>query len=305
MIAFTKDNERMNAMFAIIVNPVSGRRADAQLTDKLCEEIKARGCSVRVFPTECKGDATTKARQALSEGYTSIVGVGGDGTLSEIVEGMGGSDATLYIVPCGTGNDFARAFGLPKDPLEAFRAQLNGERHAYDCLTINGRPFLNIGGSGFDVEVLRKTEELKAVYPGEKAYTKAVLEMLTKYKPHEIEMTVDGEAPEIVRCTIIEMANGRFFGGGMLVAPGSVADDGLIDVVVVDSVPRWAIPFLLPLFAKGWHVHLPICHVRRAKHVVLRAQGMTINIDGRLESMDEAEFGIIPGGLMMMRPVNP
>jgi len=89
----------------------------------------------------------------------------------------------------------------------------------------------------------------------------------------------------------------------MEVAPLSVADDGLIDVVVVDLVPRWAIPFLLPLFVKGWHVHLPICRVVKAKHAVLRAKGMTINIDGRLEPMDEAEFGIIPGGLMMMKPV--
>ena len=290
-------------MFGIIVNPVSGAHADEKLTDKLATMIADHGHSAHIFETTCEGDATVKVRQALAEGYISIVGVGGDGTLSEIVEGMGGSSATLYIVPCGTGNDFARAFGLPRDPLEAFRVQLDGERHAYDCLTVNGRPFLNIGGSGFDVEVLRKTEELKAIYPGEKAYTKAVLEVLTKYRPNEMELAIDGGTPTLERCTIIEVANGRFFGGGMLVAPLSSADDGLIDVVVVDMVPRWAIPFLLPLFVKGWHVHLPICRVVKAKHVVIRAKGMTINIDGRLEPMDEAEFGIIPGGLMMMRPI--
>ena len=288
-------------MFAIIVNPVSGS-ADEKLTAQLCALIEEKGHSVRIFATECEGDATTQTRMAMEAGYTSIVGVGGDGTLSEIVEAMGGSDVTLYIVPCGTGNDFARAFNLPKDPVEAFRLQLNGKRKAYDCLTVNGRPFLNIGGSGFDVEVLRRTEELKAVYPGEKAYTKAVLDVLTKYKPKEIEMTIDGGTPTHERCTIIEMANGRFFGGGMLVAPGSCADDGWIDVVVVKSVPRWAIPFLLPLFVKGWHVHLPVCRVQRAKHVVLRSEGMTINIDGRLEPMDVAEVGIIPGGLMLMEP---
>ena len=290
-------------MFAIIVNPVSGTHANETLIQKLIELIEARGHQAKVFATECNGDATNKARQALAQGYTSIVGVGGDGTLSEIAEGMGGSSATLYIVPCGTGNDFARIFNLPKDPLEAFRRQLDGTPHAYDCLTVNGRPFINVGGSGFDVEVLRKTEELKAIYPGEKAYTKAVLETLTKYKPNEIEMTIDGGEPEHVRCTIIELANGRFFGGGMLVAPDSRADDGLIDVIVVKIVPRWAIPFLLPMFVKGWHVRLPICRVVKAKQVVLRAKDMTINIDGRLEPMDEARFGIIPGGLHMMEPV--
>ena len=288
-------------MFAIIVNPVSGR-ANEKLTAQLIECIEQAGHTARVFPTDCEGDATAKTRMALKAGYTSIVGVGGDGTLSEIVEAMGGTDATLYIVPCGTGNDFARAFVLPKDPVEAFRAQLAGTRKAYDCLTVNGRPFLNVGGSGFDVEVLRKTEELKAIYPGEKAYTKAVLEVLTKYKPNEIELTIDGGAPTMERCTIIEMANGRFFGGGMLVAPGSRADDGLIDVVVVKQVPRWAIPFLLPLFKKGWHVHLPVCRVVHAKEVILRAKQMTINIDGRLEPMDEAVFGVIHGGLMLMEP---
>ena len=290
-------------MFAIIVNPVSGAHPDERMMGELVAMIEARGHSVQIYHTVCKGDATLRTRQALAQGYTAIVGVGGDGTLSEIVEGMGGSDVTLYIVPCGTGNDFARAFGLPRDPLAALQCQLDGEPHAYDCLTVNGRPFLNIGGSGFDVEVLRKTEELKAVYPGEKAYTKAVLEVLTRYRPHDLELTIDGGAPTHERCTIIEVANGRFFGGGMMVAPGSRADDGLIDVVVVDMVPRWAIPFLLPLFVKGWHVYLPVCRVVRAKRVVLRAKGMTINIDGRLEPMDEAEFSIIPGGLRMMRPV--
>ena len=290
-------------MFAIIVNPVSGAHPDERMMGELVAMIEARGHSAQIYHTACKGDATLRTRQALAEGYTAIVGVGGDGTLSEIVEGMGGSDVTLYIVPCGTGNDFSRALGLPRDPLAALRCQLDGEPHAYDCLTVNGRPFLNIGGSGFDVEVLRKTEELKAIYPGEKAYTKAVLEVLTRYRPNDLELTIDGGAPTHERCTIIEVANGRFFGGGMMVAPGSRADDGLIDVVVVDMVPRWAIPFLLPLFVKGWHVHLPVCRVVRAKYVVLRAKGMTINIDGRLEPMDEAEFGIISGGLRMMRPV--
>ena len=291
-------------MFAIIVNPVSGGHESEKLVAQLKAMIEAEGHGAKVFATECEGDATAKARRALDEGCSAIVGVGGDGTLSEIVEGMGGSSAVLYIVPCGTGNDFARALNLPKAPVEAFRRQLYGEKKAYDCLTINGRPFINVAGSGFDVEVLRKTEELKAVYPGEKAYSKAVLETLTKYSPAEIEVTIDGGTPTMERCTIIELANGRFFGGGMLVAPGSKADDGLIDVVVVDIVPRWAIPFLLPLFAKGWHVYLPICRVQRARQVTLRSKGMVVNIDGRLEPMDEANFGIIPGGLMMMKPVH-
>lgn len=290
-------------MFAIIVNPISGGGKNAQLTQQLCAVIEARGHKAEVFATEGEGDACVKARRALEEGYTSIVGVGGDGTLSEIVEGIAGKGAVLYIVPRGTGNDFVRAFGLPKDPIQALEAQLDGCAKAIDCLTANGRAFLNVGGSGFDVEVLRKTEELKAVYPGEVAYRKAVLAVLSTYKAFEAEVTIDNGETTHERCTIIEMANGRYFGGGMLVAPDSRMDDGLMDVIIVKRVPSWAIPFLLPLFMKGWHVHLPICKVVRATQVHIEAKGMVVNMDGRLEPMDDVVFGIMPGGLTLMKPV--
>lgn len=289
-------------MFAIIVNPVSGGREGAQLVEQMKALIAEKGHTAHVFATECEGDATQKARQALEEGYTSVVSVGGDGTLSEVVQAVAGSTATLYVVPTGTGNDFARAFGLPKKPIDAFREQLQGERVQIDCLTANGCPFINVGGSGFDVEVLRKTEELKAVYPGEVAYRKAVLAVLGSYQAIDAEISVDGGQVRREKATIIEMANGRYFGGGMLVAPGSDMQDGLMDVVIVGRVPSWGIPFLLPLFIKGWHVKLPICKVVKAKEVRLKAPNLVVNMDGRLEPMDEVVFGILPGALTMMRP---
>ena len=289
-------------MFAIIVNPVSGGREGAHLVEQLNALICEAGHTAQVFATECEGDATAKARQALEAGFTSIVSVGGDGTLSEVVQAVAGSAATLYLVPTGTGNDFARAFKLPKKPLEAFKAQLHGEKAQIDCLTANGCPFINVGGSGFDVEVLRKTEELKAVYPGEVAYRKAVLAVLGSYQAIDAEIRVDGGQVTHEKATIIEMANGRYFGGGMLVAPGSDMQDGLMDVVIVGQVPSWAIPFLLPLFIKGWHIRLPICKVFRAKEVRLRARDLVVNMDGRLEPMDEVVFGVMPGALTMMKP---
>ena len=231
-----------------------------------------------------------------------MVCIGGDGTLSEIVHELAGSGAVLYIVPSGTGNDFARALGLPRDPVEAFKAQLDGQRTAIDCGSINGRAFINVSGSGFDVEVLRKTEEFKQVYPGEKAYRKAVLAVLSSYRAFRSEISIDGGEFRPYSGTIVEIANGQYIGGGMKVAPGAQVQDGLFDVVMVDCVPRTLIPFLLPLFILGAHVHLPIARVVRAKDVVLRARGMVVNIDGRLEEMDEAHFEIRPSALHIMLP---
>lgn len=290
-------------MFAIVFNPVSGGGKHADLADKIGAILASRGYTYRLFRTECTGDGTRQARMALDSGSEAVVCIGGDGTLSEVVQVMAKTGVPLYIVPGGTGNDFARAFRLPADSIKAFTAQLDGKCEQIDCGSINGKAFLNISGSGFDVEVLRKTEELKAIYPGGKAYTKAVLAVLSSYQAFEADVSIDDGAFTHERCTIIEVANGRYFGGGMCVAPGSSFGDGLFDIVLVKRVPSRAIPLLLPLFKFGLHVYLPVARVMRAKRVVIRSKGMVVNIDGQLEAMDEAAYEVLQGALTVMRPV--
>lgn len=289
-------------MFAVIVNPESGKGRTEGLPQALCRVLEESGHESRIFPTREAGDERRQARKALEAGARAIVCVGGDGTLSGIVGELAEKDVPLLIVPAGTGNDFARAFGLPRDPVQALYAQLHGERAHIDLGTVNGKPFLNVSGSGFDVEVLRKTEELKAVYPGEKAYRKAVMAVLGRYKPMELELSIDGGAYEHRRVTIAEIANGQYFGGGMRVAPEAAHDDGLLDVVTVVPVWHGLIPLLLPLLILGIHTRLPLAKAVRARSAVLRCPGMTVNIDGRLERMDEARFGVLPGALCVMRP---
>ena len=289
-------------MFAVIVNPESGKGRTEGLPQALCRVLEESGHESRIFPTQEAGDEGRQARIALENGAQAIVCVGGDGTLSGIVGELAEKDVPLLIVPAGTDNDFVRAFGLPRDPVRALRAQLDGERAHIDLGTVNGKPFLNVSGSGFDVEVLRKTEELKAVWPGEKAYRKAVAAVLGRYKPMELELSVDGGAFERRRVTIAEFANGQYFGGGMRVAPEAAHDDGLLDVVTVVPVWHGLIPLLLPLFILGIHTRLPLAKAVRARSAVLRCPGMTVNIDGRLERMDEARFGVLPGALCVMRP---
>ena len=289
-------------MYGIIFNPTSGGGKSAELAGRIGKVIVDRGEEYHLFATECVGDGAHQAQLALEAGCSAIVCIGGDGTLSEVVQAVAQTDVTLYIVPAGTGNDFSRMLKLPKDPVKAFVAQLDGEEHLIDCGSINGKAFLNVSGSGFDVEVLVKTEELKEIYPGGKAYSKAVLAVLSSYQAFEADISVEGKAFEHHRCTIIEVANGRYFGGGMSVAPHAIIEDGLFDIVVVDRVPSKAIPFLLPLFKLGIHVYLPIAKVIRAKDVVMRAQNMTVNIDGRLERMDEAHYQMLHKALKMKLP---
>lgn len=289
-------------MYGIVVNPVSGGGKNKKTIQQVEALLNERGIEYRLFCTECEGDGSRQTKQALESGCEAVVCIGGDGTISEVIGEMANSGKVLYIVPGGTGNDFARAVNLTGEPIDAFRAQLDGVRAKIDCGCVNGKPFINVSGSGFDVDVLRKTEELKAVYPGAKAYRKAVMAIISSYKAKELEISIDGGAFYKELVTIIEVANGRYFGGGMLVAPGASYQDGLFDVVTVKKIPSWGIPFLLPLFILGIHVKLPVARVVQAKRVVLRSKGMILNIDGRLEPMDEARYEMMAGALDVMLP---
>lgn len=289
-------------MFALINNPVSGGGGHYALTDSLKDILEKRGEQVQVYVTRCEGDGETRAREAMAQGCDQIAIIGGDGSLSDASRALAGSEATLFIVPCGTGNDFATAFGLPTDPERAFVDQLAGEPARIDCGAVNGKPFINIAGTGFDVEVLRKTEELRKEYPGPQAYRKALVSVLRSYHPMEMEVALDDGDYKEKKLTIIEIANGQYIGGGMRVAPNAVMDDGLFDAVTISGVPRAAIPLLLPMFYTGSLLRLPVASVHRAKRVRVRREGMIVNIDGRLEAMDEAELTLLPRALRVMRP---
>ena len=288
-------------MIGLVYNPVSGGGKGEELAKKVKTILESRG-TVRMYASEGVGDPAVKAEQAVRDGCEALVCLGGDGTLSEVVDAVVRGGIPLYIVPSGTGNDFARVLQLPKDPIEALTAQLEGTTVYADCGRINGRCFINIAGSGFDVKVLEKTEELKAVYPGEKAYRKALISILRSYQPVEAEISLDGGPFERHSLTIVEIANGQYFGGGMRVAPEANLFDGLFDVILIPKLPKFSLPFLLPLFLCALHVRLGIARRIQARQVVVRSRGMTVNIDGRLEKMDEAGFEIVPGALRLKLP---
>ena len=285
----------------VVLNPRAGRMQASRRLGELLPLLEGDGVVAELLETSAPGEAREAVQKRAGE-FCRVVCIGGDGTICEVAGELCHTGATFYVVPGGTGNDFARAFHLPKNPMAAFEAQLAGEPVEIDCGRMNGQSFLNVSGSGFDVAVLQKTEELKAVYPGEKAYRKAVLSVLGRYKAFEADVSIDGGAETHEACTIVEIANGQSIGGGMRVAPDAKLDDGYFDVVVVKKVPRMLIPLLLPAFMLGWHTKIGLARVVRAKNVTMRAKGMIVNLDGKLLRADEAKYKILPGAIRMKKP---
>ncbi len=289
-------------MFVIIVNPAAGGGSAAEACQGICRLLRERGIDYRIENTTHPGHATELARNAAVSGCRAIVGVGGDGTLSEIVGGLVEKAVPLYFAPCGTGNDFVRVLSLPSDPVEAVRVQLDSEQTYLDMATVNGKGFLNVAGTGFDVDVLREVTRFKHVGKGLLPYLLGLISALRSFRSFTAELTL--ENGEVVRrpLTILSIANGRYFGGGMKVAPDADAHDGLLDIIMINGIPRFAVPFLLPFFITGLHVKLPVCRVCRCKEITVNCPGMTFNMDGELYDMDQAHVRILTAHLPVFLP---
>ena len=289
-------------MYTLIVNPTSGRGAALDRIAEIESVLKERGLKSAIERATRPLDATRIARSAVEEQPEGIIAVGGDGTLFEIINGMIGSDVPLLFVSCGTGNDFVRTLKLPKDPVEALKCQLDAPAGRIDVGKMNDFYFLNVAGTGFDVDVLRNAEKYKAKYTGLRTYLFGLFDAIRDFRPMTAKVSFDDEPEEEVSFSILSIGNGRYIGGGMKAVPDAKLDDGLFDVVTVRPVSKPAIALLIALYIAGKHIAIGLGRLRRCRKLSIRHPGMTVNLDGELFSADSARFELLPNALCVRVP---
>ena len=298
-------SERVTAMYALIVNPVSGNGRGRRELPRVEALLREERVPYRLFLAERLGQTRTYARQAVEENMEGVIAVGGDGSLFEIVNGMAGSALSLLFACCGTGNDYIKTLRLPKDPVEALRAQLHASPARIDIGRMNDMYFLNVSGTGFDVDVLRAADKYKQEHRGLGVYLRGVRDAIRNFHPVQALVGFDGEAPTPQKFTIISIGNGRYIGGGMRSVPTAEVGDGLFDVVVTRPIPRWSIAALMALYVPGWYAYTPFAVRRRCRRLRLVCPGMTVNLDGELFQCDDARFEILPAALRVRIPALP
>ncbi len=291
-------------MLQVIANKTAGNGAGASALEKVAGVLNERGLAYEIHLTEGKDHACVLADQALRAGNDEIVCLGGDGTFSEVVKGLDGRFATLFLIPCGTGNDFVRMLKLPSDPAEALSAQLDGTPRKIDLGMVNDTCFLNVSGAGFDVEVLRQAEHFKRFGKGILPYLMGIFASLKKFRPLEAEFVLEDGQRESRKVTIFSVGNGSFIGGGMKAVPNARIDDGLFDVVVADEMSRALIVILLAKFIKGRHIELAAVREWRCRELTVRCPGMVVEIDGELAAMDCAHYRLLPEALGLCLPAD-
>ena len=243
-----------------VVNPAAGKGKGALAREAIERAMAPTGLRFDVVVTAGPGDAARLAGLAADEGATTVVAVGGDGTVHEVANGLlaAGRPAALGIVPAGSGNDFARALRLPTDVAAACALLVEGKTRWIDVgqVTVDGGPprvFLNGVGVGFTAAVAIEARGLGWL-TGLPLYVVALLRALAlRFATPLATVRGDGfERP--ARVTFVEACNGQWEGGGFHLAPNGDPSDGLLDVVVLGAVPRLTFLRLLPAFIAGTHV---------------------------------------------------
>lgn len=248
-----------------ILNPRAGlasRRALAAL-----EGRRPFWPDLEVRMTEGPGHARDLAREAASLGWEKVLAVGGDGTANEAAWGVLGSETSLGLVPVGSGNGLARTLGVPLDPVRALQVLEPGVVRRMDVGMVNGRPFLNVAGAGFDAAVgaAFHARGKEGGRRGVLTYVRLGLGMAFSYKAQDWTLAGDGSRVR-ARVLVVAFANGRQYGGGAVIAPRARLDDGRLDVVVIEDAPRLEILLQAPrLFLGG------IERFRRYRHLALSA----------------------------------
>jgi YegS/Rv2252/BmrU family lipid kinase len=220
----------------VIVNPVAGGRRRSPSPDEriaLVERaLSGRGLSGRVAVTCEAGHGRELARQAVAEGCVHIVAWGGDGTINEVASQLVGTGTVLGIVRAGSGNGLARELGIPARPEAALAIALAGRERLIDVGEIEGRPFLNVAGIGFDAAMAAEFNRLGTERRGSLRYAIRALRAAISYKARRYTIEIDDRRFD-ADALVVAIANLPQYGSNVVIAPRATPDDGLLDVVVI------------------------------------------------------------------------
>ena len=289
-------------MYHIIVNPRGGKGKSLKALKKVTQIFEEKGVQFETHYTEYVGHATILARELSREENCKLIVLGGDGSLNEVVCGIENfENVTLGIIPCGTGNDFARASGHSTNVQKAVDVILKNDAQYIDFIQLpNGRS-LNVLGAGMDVDVLLKYAELNG--KGKINYYRALFYTLSHAKFHHLKITIDDGEPMERSVFMIGVGNGQFIGGGMPVCPDAKIDDGKLSIVIINELPKNKILGAALKFLKGKHIYLDAAEVLEGQKVKIEVlDDSRFDADGEiLPPTDSLEAHIVSNTLKVFR----
>lgn len=266
-----------------IYNPISGVRRLKSLEDLVRQNLDLNRFDYTIQVTSSPKDAMRLATTAVQDDFDIIVAVGGDGTINEIVQGMGNTPLMLGIIPTGSGNGLARHLEIPLEPEKAIKLINNLNTRTIDIASINGYPFASIAGLGFDARVANKYRKLKK--RGFYGYFRVVMMEFFRYREREYTLSFNDQKINR-RALLLSIANSNQFGYNTIIAPTAKPDDGLLDIVIVKKFPLSEIPRMIGLLFTGKIDQSSYIESYKTTEIfIVRKRGKRVNIDGEAIKM--------------------
>jgi diacylglycerol kinase (ATP) len=269
---------------AIIINPVAGGRRRSLPPDqrvRLVEQALDRHrLTGRIELTRAAGHARELAREAVDRGCSLVIGWGGDGTINDVASQLLGTPVALGIVRAGSGNGFARELGIPARPDQALDIALGGRERVLDVGEIDGHPFLNVAGIGFDAAMAIEFNRLGTDRRGPVRYTLQVARAAFGYPASRYTIEADGQRL-VVDALLIAVANFAQYGANAVIAPTARPDDGLLDIVVIEDRGAFGRIGLVPrLFDRTTHKAPGVTVLPARCVVVATTRPIAFHVDG-------------------------
>ncbi len=303
-----------------IVNPAAGSGRAARTWPRIRQRLERLGLQIHEARTTEPGAARYLAETFVTNGAKELLVVGGDGTLNEVVngildeQGQPRGPVTVTPVPCGTGRDFPRLFGISRAE-QVVDLLLSGERCRVDVgrvsyMGLDGqrqqRYFVNMTDIGLGAETAAWVSTSTKRLGGLLAYLVGAVRTILRHHAAELSIEIDGHSTFSGPTLMVAIANGRFHAGGMRLAPMASVTDGKFEVFVLREVPRSVLlGSLLPGVYRGTHVRHPAVHHWTGSHVrIASAQPVRIEMDGEPVGTTDLEARIVPRALTIRVPAN-
>jgi len=299
----------------LIVNPAAGSNTAPELLPELSQRLRRAFGDLDIVMTAGPGDAATAAAAAARDGYDRLFVAGGDGTLNEVLNGVTQVDGaldhvTFGLIPVGTGNDFAQALGIPEELDTALDLLQHGRAVAVDLGRLGDRVFANVSAGGFIAEVSEATTPGLKTVAGKLAYLLAGAQVVLDYEPVRARVSALREDGDHLRreldLYLFAVCNSRLIGGGRLIAPEAIIDDGLLDVCLIEAMPTLDFLNLLTQVAAGDHVTDPRVSYFRASSVQLDfARALHVNTDGEVLHAASCHYRLLPRAARFLAGIAP
>lgn len=297
-----------------LVNPAAANGSTGRRWPELARRAAGLGLTGETVVSERPGHLAELAAEAAANGATEIVVVGGDGTVHEVVDGLGRADAcervVLAVIPFGTGRDFARSLRIPRRVDEALAVARDGPVRTVDLgratyAAPNGEAvayFANFAGAGISGAIADRANRTTKALGGRLSFIWATLAVFSRWQPTEMTIEIDGVRRQALLLEALAM-NGDYTAGGMWVAPEASLEDGAFDVVLIGDFSKAEFSTTFPKIYRGTHVSHAKVEIVRARELRVDAPTpLPIVLDGEQPGTTPVRFEVVPGALRVRVP---